>query len=130
MKILLADDNADARMMLGTAFRAFNHTVILATNGAEAVHAAQIQSFDAIVLDIGMPIMNGWEATKIIRQIAQATVLPIILFTGYDQFFDQDRAKAVGATLLLHKPFDPVTLVKLVEAYVAMTSEKASSDNH
>jgi two-component system chemotaxis response regulator CheY len=127
MRILMADDNADARMMLGAAFRAFGHTVTEATNGEEAVQVARDEQFDAMVLDIGMPLMNGWDATKIIRRIPHASTLPLILFTGYNQYFDESKAKAAGATLLLHKPFNPMTLVKLVEGYVARMAEPAAS---
>jgi CheY-like chemotaxis protein len=122
----MADDNADARFMLGTAFRAWGHTVTEAINGEEAVEAASQETFDAMVLDIGMPKLNGWEATRTIRELPQCAALPIILFTGYNEYFDEHSAKAAGATLLLHKPFDPMMLVKLVEAYVTAMSDMAT----
>ena len=84
----------------------------MASNGLEGVEAAQRAKFDAIVLDVSMPVMNGWEAARAIRHLESGQDVPLILFTahrGTPQ--DYEKAAALGVDALLHKPMLPQELL-------------------
>jgi CheY-like chemotaxis protein len=89
------------------AFRLEGHCTRLAADGVEAVQAMQNESFDAIVMDIEMPRMDGWEATRQIRQMPQGRDVPILVFTGYNHDDDHDKAAEAGANGLVRKPLLP-----------------------
>lgn len=118
MKVLIVDDAADVRKMLKLTFGMNGHSVVLAENGMEAVEAAQHEQFDAVLMDIEMPILDGWKATELLRLMPGYSTLPIILFTGYTQGYDAGKAQDAGATLLLHKPIDPSSLVDMTVSIV------------
>jgi CheY-like chemotaxis protein len=83
MRILFADDQLDTRLLYQVAFTQAGHEVHLAGNGQEAVQAAGAANFDVIVLDIGMPVLNGLEAMHQIRQLPGHEKTPIAMFTGF-----------------------------------------------
>jgi CheY-like chemotaxis protein len=123
VNILIADDNADIRAMLNAAFTIKGHSVTQVADGLEVLEAAKLQQFDALILDIGMPNMDGWQATQLVRQMPDYSTVPIVLFTGYYQYYDEPKAKQVGATLLLQKPLDAVNVVALTVAFVLIDRE-------
>lgn len=127
MHILLADDSSDIRDIFQFAFGLEGHQVRLASNGQEAVQAVEAleasqafdaQAFDAIVLDIEMPVLDGLEALEQIRQLPQGRDIPIIMFTAYSAFQYDKKAKAAGATLLVNKPIAPDELLRLIGWFV------------
>src|SRR4028119_161315 len=115
MHILLADDSPDIRTLFQFAFELYGHEVHLASNGQEAVQAVEksADTFDAIVLDIEMPVLDGLGALEHIRQLPQGKNIPIIMFTGYNAFQYDQKAKDAGANLLVNKPIAPEELPRL-----------------
>jgi CheY-like chemotaxis protein len=95
MKILFVDDMPDTRMLFSIAFERQGHLTRAAADGMEAVEAVRGEPFDAIVMDVEMPRMNGWDATRHIRQMPNGQNVPILIFTGYGE--DQRKALEVGA---------------------------------
>jgi CheY-like chemotaxis protein len=126
MNVLVADDNTDIRAMLNTAFTIKGHSVTLVADGLEVLKAAKLQPFDALLLDIGMPKLDGWQATELVRQMPDYSTVPIILFTGYYQYYDEPKAREAGASLLLQKPLDAVTVVALTVAFVLTDREEST----
>jgi CheY-like chemotaxis protein len=115
MNILIVDDTADTRKLFQTAFEIHGHHVVLAEDGMQAVEAAQGLQFDAVVMDVAMPHLDGLEATQRLRLMSGYSTLPIVLLTGHKHLYDAARAKEAGATLLLHKPVDTLMLVEIAE---------------
>jgi CheY-like chemotaxis protein len=109
MRILFADDLKDTRDLFTFVLEMYGSIVTSVNDGRAAVQAAQnaAQRFDGIVLDIEMPVMNGWEALDAIRQLPGYEQVPVILFTAYHDVSTEARAKKVGASLLLKKPVLP-----------------------
>jgi CheY-like chemotaxis protein len=107
MRILFVDDAPDTRSLFSMAFRLEGHCTHLAADGVEAVQAIQHEPFDAIVMDIEMPRMDGWEATRQIRQMPHGRDVPILMFTGYNHEGDHDKAAAAGANGMVRKPLLP-----------------------
>ncbi len=111
MRILFVDDVVENRQLFSLAFGMEGHTTRLAADGMEAVQAVSDELFDAIVMDVGMPRMDGWEATRRIRKMPQGATVPIYMFTGFSGDNDLDEAHKAGATGLLRKPLAPHRLL-------------------
>lgn len=110
-KILLADDDPAIRQILLRLLAEEDYLVLMATNGAEALELANATKFDLAVLDLNMPVKNGWETFE--QLSAKHPVLPIILITARsNQFFP---ALAPGVVALMEKPLDFVKLFHTIQ---------------
>lgn len=109
MKILFVDDAPDTRMLFSIAFARQGHPTHVAADGIEAVEAVRHEAFDAIIMDVEMPRMNGWDAIRHIRQMPNGQDVPILMFTGYHE--ERTKALEVGATDLAFKPLVPQELL-------------------
>lgn len=108
MRILFVDDLEDARELFRLALSMHGHSVQLASNGREAVNLVQnSEPFDAVIMDVEMPEMNGWDAVRAIRSLPQGINLPIVMFTAYGSGVTQKLAEEAGADKVLHKPLSP-----------------------
>lgn len=110
MKIVIADDNHDSADSMSMLLEAGGHEVHVAYDGAEAVETAERTRPDVVLLDIGMPKMNGFECARAIRSRPWASVTLLIALTGWGQEEDKRRALEAGFDLHLTKPVDPATL--------------------
>jgi len=117
LNILLAEDTYANQKLLTTVLRRRGHHVLVVDNGAEAVEAARSGRFDAILMDIQMPTMDGFEATAAIRAIADPTMatVPIVALTAHAMQGDDARCLMAGMDAYLAKPIDIRELVELVE---------------
>lgn len=101
-KILLVDDDPAIRQILVRLLTEENYLVLTAANGAEALALCSATKFDLVLLDLNMPVKNGWETFE--QMSSQNPMLPIILITARpNQFFP---AMAAGVGALLEKPLD------------------------
>lgn len=115
MRILFVDDLEDARELFRIAFTLHGHCVQLASNGVEAVDLVESgEPFDAIVMDVEMPEMNGWDAVRAIRELPEGQELPIIMFTAYGNSASLRLAEEVGADDVLYKPLPPRELLNRI----------------
>ena len=115
MRILFVDDLPDTRDVFRLAFGIQGHSTRLASNGREAVEAVKEEHFDAIIMDVEMPEMNGFDAVRHIRDMDAGREVPIIMFTAYGDQETSNKAGEVGANLLLHKPILPQELLVRIE---------------
>jgi PAS domain S-box-containing protein len=106
LRCLVVDDNVDAAKMLELALTLEGHQVRLAFDGQDATEAAAMFEPDAVVLDIGLPRMNGYEAARAIRDIPGLGRVLIIAATGYGQDIDREKSRDAGFDLHLVKPID------------------------
>lgn len=105
-KILLIDDNIDMQKMLAVVLRKQGHEVLTAERGQQGIDLANTQNFGAIVLDVMMPDMNGYEVARRLRAEARTKDVPIIILTARAQSVDQQAAFDAGADAYLPKPVD------------------------
>jgi two-component system sensor histidine kinase/response regulator len=119
MKILFVDDTRDTRELFQMALKIQGIETRLAGDGLEAVEAVQQESFDAIIMDIEMPRMNGWDAVRTIRTLQNGQQVPIFMFTAYGNGENLKKALATGANDLWHKPILPTEILTRVQRYLA-----------
>jgi len=115
-RILVVDDNEDSAESLAILLRLRGHQVQTAHDGEQAVAVAETYRPDVILLDLGMPRLNGFEVCRIIRQAAWAAGTLIVAQTGWGQEQDRERTRAAGFDAHLTKPVDPAALQGLLAA--------------
>ncbi|HUP92621.1 MAG TPA: ATP-binding protein [Solimonas sp.] len=116
LKILVVDDNIDAAQSLGDLLRLSGHLVRIATDGAAALEEAARLRPDAVVLDIGMPQMDGYEVARRLRQELKLSGTVVLALSGYAQERDRQRSREAGFDHHLAKPVDVERLQALLGA--------------
>ena len=116
LRCLVVEDNADAARMLEVALTLEGHEVMVAIDGVAAVETAAAFRPDAIVLDIGLPRMSGYEAGAAIRQLPGLADVVIIGLTGYGQAADYEKSRRAGFDAHLVKPVEIDTLLDALAA--------------
>ncbi|MBN1240408.1 MAG: hybrid sensor histidine kinase/response regulator, partial [Gammaproteobacteria bacterium] len=114
-RILVADDNSDAAAAIAEVLRAFGHDVRTAGDGAEAVDTARHFRPELILLDIGMPKLDGIEACRRIRRFSWGRKVSICAVTGWGQASDRRRTREAGFTAHLVKPVAIDAITRLIE---------------
>ena len=112
---LVVDDVTDVTDMLSVLLTYAGYEVVTADSARAAIAAASRQHFDVIISDIGMPEMTGYDLAKILRTLPGYEAVPMVAVTGYSMFDDRERSLAAGFTAHLTKPFEPRTLLDLIE---------------
>jgi CheY-like chemotaxis protein len=113
-KILVADDDQDSAESLALLFQLMGHDVRAAQSGLAAIDVAAEFRPDLIVLDIGMPGLDGYEVCRRIRQHEWAQTIVIAALTGWSRDEDRDRSEQAGFNHFLVKPVDPKALEELI----------------
>jgi len=108
--VVVAEDNADNRLYLRTVLEAQNFTVLFAENGEEAVRKAELKP-DIILMDMQMPIKNGYEATAEIKRNPELATIPIVALTAYAMPQERQRAFTAGVDGYVTKPINKETLM-------------------
>jgi CheY-like chemotaxis protein len=109
--LLLVEDNEDNRIIYSTVLRHLGYTVLEAQDGVQAVELARSVQPDLILMDISIPRLDGWEATRVLRGDDRTRDIPIIALTAHALADDRDRAAQVGFTSYLAKPIEPRVVV-------------------
>ncbi len=117
-RILVIEDQEDNRRILRDLLGAASYTVSEATTGEEGVDAAKAQVPDLILMDIQLPVMDGYEATRRIRAEAALKHIPIIAVTSYALSGDDEKAFEAGCDAYVTKPFSPRALLAKIKEYL------------
>ncbi len=116
-RILLTDDNEINRHFMSSLLESCGHSVVVAQNGREAVEAFEREPFDLILMDVQMPVMDGFQATAAIRE-KEKTILghvPIVAITAHAMRGDRERCLEAGMDGYISKPIDPNRFYEIVE---------------
>lgn len=103
-KILYVEDNEDNVFMLETRLRRKGFDVIIARDGEQGIAMAQAEAPDLILMDLSLPILDGWEATRQLKAAAETRSIPIIALTAHAMAGDREKAMSVGADEYDTKP--------------------------
>ena len=125
-KILVVDDDKNICELLKLYLKKEGFEVIFAYDGSEAVSKAKSENPNLIILDVMMPIINGWEACKLIRQF---TEVPIIMLTALDTTENKVQGLNIGADDYIVKPFEPVEVVARVNALLRRAEKPSATEN-
>ncbi len=113
--VLVVDDNADTRVVVRWMLERWGCRVIEASDGREAYEMAVGHRPDLVVMDLSMPVADGYEAIRSIRSREEFASLPVIAVTAFDRAVARDNAEAAGFDHYLSKPIDFKRLEVLVE---------------
>jgi CheY-like chemotaxis protein len=127
LRILLAEDNIVNRTLIVRLLQKRGHQLVIAENGREALEAHARETFDAVLMDVQMPEMDGFEATAEIRkhELVSGKHLPIIALTAHAMTGDRERCLAAGMDGYLTKPISPVELYDALDAAVTRLAKTA-----
>ena len=117
-RILVVDDELRIVRFLRTSLSARGYEVISATNGEEALELARVEQPDIMLLDLFLPVIDGFEVLRKLRSFSR---LPVIAFSANDSA--RDRVLNLGANDFIAKPFAPDDLVKRIEAVLTGSTE-------
>jgi CheY-like chemotaxis protein len=113
-RALVVDDAPDVSEMIALLLKYAGYDVVTVYSGTQALDAARRQQFDALISDIGMPGMNGYELAERVRALPGYERVPMIAVTGFTMYDDRDRALASGFNAFLTKPISPNDLISLL----------------
>jgi two-component system KDP operon response regulator KdpE len=117
--VLVTDDDEDLRLLCRLYLEQGGFRVMLATTGREALDRARGDRPDLILLDLMMPVMDGWECLAQLKADAALRDVPVFIITGKNQREDQARAFASGAEAFIPKPFQGKDLVASIRSRLA-----------
>jgi CheY-like chemotaxis protein len=117
-KILLVEDNEMNRDMLSRRLIKRGFEVVIAVDGSEGVALAQSGQPDLILMDMSLPIIDGWEATRRIKAEPDLRAIPIIALTAHAMSGDEPKARDAGCDDFDTKPVDFARLMAKIEAYL------------
>jgi CheY-like chemotaxis protein len=118
LRVLVADDHLANRQLVTSVLRSRGHHCAEATNGEEAIAACEANPFDVVLMDVQMPVLDGFQATAAIRRREESTRthLPIVALTAHAMAGDREKCLAAGMDSYLAKPIRPRQLVEMVES--------------
>ena len=130
MKILLVEDNEMNRDMLSRRLSRIGHVVAVAIDGQQAIDAAQAQKPDVILMDMSLPVLDGWEATRRLKAAAETRAIPVIALTAHAMPGDQERALEAGCDEYETKPVEFARLLGKIQALLAGSASQDGSMSH
>ncbi len=125
-RILLAEDNVLNQVVASEFLKSYGVEVVIAGNGAEAVERARAQTFDMVLMDLHMPVLDGIGASCAIRALPDGARLPIVAMTAAVMSEDRGRCEAAGMVDFVAKPVDPDDLVRALRRWLPPRTEPAA----
>ena len=120
--ILLIEDNDRNRDMLSRHLTRKGYQMLVAGDGEQGIAMAQAKPPDLILMDMSLPVLDGWEATRRLKAMAQTKSIPVVALTAHAMAGDRERCIAVGCDDYDTKPIDMSRLLSKIEALLARQS--------
>ncbi len=117
-RILVVEDQEDNRTILRDLLTSVGYEILEATTGMEGVEQAKLHHPDLILMDIQLPVIDGYEATRQIKADAALAATPIVAVTSFALSGDEEKARAAGCDGYVTKPFSPRQLLATVRGYL------------
>ena len=123
-KILLIEDNQMNRDMLSRRLTRKGYEVVIAVDGEQGMATARAEAPDLILMDMSLPVLDGWEATRQLKSAPETQAIPVIALTAHAMAGDREKAVEAGCNDYDTKPIE---LPRLLEKIEALLGEKAST---
>jgi CheY-like chemotaxis protein len=123
--ILLVEDASDICKMVEVLLRSEGHTVICVNNGIRAVQRAEHEQPDLIIMDLCLPQLDGWEATRQIKEQAGTHYIPVVAFTAHVLPDEIKSALDAGCAAIITKPFDFSIFLETINYLLDGTKERS-----
>jgi CheY-like chemotaxis protein len=120
-RILVVEDNYVNQKVVSAVLGKRGFAIELANDGREALAKLENGEFDLVLMDVQMPLLDGLEATRLIRQNERWKFLPIVAMTAHAMNGDRERCLEAGMTGYISKPVHPSHLLQTIEAYLAVS---------
>ena len=117
-RILVVEDQEDLRGVLRDLFTRSGYIVIEAADGATGVASAKSDRPDIILMDIQMPVIDGYEATRRIKADPALGQIPVIAVSSFAMKGDEEKARAAGCDHYVTKPHSPIQLLRMIRGYL------------
>jgi CheY-like chemotaxis protein len=117
-KILIVEDNEMNRDMLSRRLIRRGFEVVIAVDGGEGVEATQRHQPDIVLMDMSLPVLDGYDATRQIKSLEATRAIPVIALTAHAAVSDREKALAAGCDEYESKPLDLARLIAKIEALV------------
>jgi len=124
--ILVIENEENNRFLMEQILRLAGYTCLSASNGFEGLALLDSERVDLVLTDLSMPLLDGYQTTKLMRRRPHAATLPIIAVTAHAMGDEPDLARSSGCTDVLVKPFRPRDLVRLLEYWLPEDHETTS----
>ena len=124
--VLIVEDDAMMQIMALKILRSRGYQCEMAPNGREAVEMAARLRPGLILMDLSLPGMNGWEATRALKADRQLSGIPVVAITAHAMVGDRETALAAGCSECLTKPYELADLLTLVERYLGLPTPETS----
>ncbi len=123
-KILLVEDDELNRDMLSRRLERRGYQLMIAVDGEQGVAMAKSETPDLILMDMSLPVLDGWEATRRLKSASETKEIPIIALTAHAMTGDRDKAMAVGCNDYDTKPIDLARLLEKMEKILGTTGRR------
>ena len=123
-RILVVEDQEDLRAILRDLLAASGYDVIEAVDGGAGVAKAQTERPDLILMDIQMPVLDGYDATRQIKALPNCSAIPIIAVSSFAMKGDEEKARACGCDGYVTKPYSPMSLLGLIRGFLKEAGHK------
>ncbi|MFB9266681.1 response regulator [Bradyrhizobium erythrophlei] len=123
-EILYIEDNEDNIYMMSRRLRRKGYEVLIARDGAEGLTQARNRAPALILVDLGLPVIDGWEVTRQLRATPETASLPIIALSAHAMPEDRERAFAAGCDDFIAKPVDFPRLIDRIDVLLRRKSER------
>jgi len=118
-RILVVEDQEDLRGVLRDLLTGSGYEMLEAADGQAGVDKAKAETPDLILMDIQMPIMDGYEATRQIKADLNLKSIPIVAVSSFAMKGDEEKARASGCDHYVTKPYSPIQLLKVIRGFLA-----------
>ena len=124
-KILIVEDNEMNRDMLSRRLARRGYQIVLAVDGGEGIAMATAESPDLILMDMSLPVVDGWEATRRLKAEAPTRAIPVIGLTAHAMAGDREKVLAAGCDDYDTKPIELPRLLQKIEALLGRTGDRS-----
>jgi two-component system, cell cycle response regulator DivK len=127
--VLVAEDHEDTRFLIKTLLNFRGLAVVEARDGVEALEVARRELPDLIMMDGGLPLIDGYAATRRLRSVAALSEVPIVFVSGHADEASQAAARAAGCDEYMTKPLDTALLDRILDRRLVRVSSRASGES-